>query len=128
MSKLSTGIFGVVAVSLSLGAAQFAVGRDLSSGVLKAEAIEPGINRAAKADRASVVVASQAPTRTISLRFEGLSDTSILLRVPAAPKGSDRSSARPVGKTGGQRMVACEPMVSVLTEIAKQLQPGRCVT
>ena len=24
--------------------------------------------------------------------------------------------------------VACEPMVSVLTEVAKQLQPGRCVT
>jgi hypothetical protein len=24
--------------------------------------------------------------------------------------------------------VACEPSVSVLTEIAKSLQPGRCVT
>jgi hypothetical protein len=24
--------------------------------------------------------------------------------------------------------LACEPMVSVLTEIAKRLQPGRCVT
>jgi hypothetical protein len=24
--------------------------------------------------------------------------------------------------------VACEPVVSVLTEIARQLQPGRCVT
>jgi hypothetical protein len=24
--------------------------------------------------------------------------------------------------------VACEPVVSVLTEVAKQLQPGRCVT
>jgi len=25
-------------------------------------------------------------------------------------------------------MVACEPVVSLLTEIARQLQPGRCVT
>jgi hypothetical protein len=24
--------------------------------------------------------------------------------------------------------VACEPAVSMLTEVAKQLQPGRCVT
>ena len=24
--------------------------------------------------------------------------------------------------------VGCEPMFSVLTEVAKQLQPGRCVT
>jgi len=24
--------------------------------------------------------------------------------------------------------VACEPVVSMLTEIAKHLQPGRCVT
>jgi hypothetical protein len=32
-------------------------------------------------------------------------------------------SKQPVGRT-----VACEPVVSVLTEVAKQLQPGRCVT
>jgi hypothetical protein len=25
-------------------------------------------------------------------------------------------------------MVACEPVVSVLTEVAHKLQPGRCVT
>jgi hypothetical protein len=32
-------------------------------------------------------------------------------------------------KSGGQKTaVACEPVVSVLTEVAKLLQPGRCVT
>jgi hypothetical protein len=32
-------------------------------------------------------------------------------------------------KSGNGKMtVACEPAVSVLTEIAKQLAPGRCVT
>jgi hypothetical protein len=30
---------------------------------------------------------------------------------------------KPVGRT-----VACEPVVSVLTEVAKQLPPGRCIT
>jgi hypothetical protein len=35
----------------------------------------------------------------------------------------DTSFAKP-----GDRKVACEPVVSVLTEVAKQLQPGRCVT
>jgi hypothetical protein len=28
----------------------------------------------------------------------------------------------------GRTAVACEPVVSVLTEVAKLLQPGRCVT
>jgi hypothetical protein len=27
-----------------------------------------------------------------------------------------------------KRPVACEPSVSILTEIAKNLQPGRCIT
>jgi hypothetical protein len=32
-------------------------------------------------------------------------------------------------KPGASKMtVACEPPVSVLTEVAKLLQPGRCVT
>jgi len=34
-----------------------------------------------------------------------------------------------VTKPGDRKMtVACEPVVSVLTEVAKLLQPGRCVT
>jgi hypothetical protein len=28
----------------------------------------------------------------------------------------------------GRPTIACEPMVSSLTEVAKLLQPGRCVT
>jgi hypothetical protein len=32
-------------------------------------------------------------------------------------------------KSGDRKnAVACEPVVSVLTEVAKLLQPGRCVT
>ena len=39
-----------------------------------------------------------------------------------------RDAVKDAVKDGGRRMVACEPVVSVLTEIAKTLQPGRCVT
>jgi hypothetical protein len=136
MSQLATGIFGAIAVTLSFGAAQFALGRDLTTGEQNAsknslqnslEVSEPTINRATKADRAAVVAGSQIPTQTISLRFDSLSDTSVLLRVPAVRQADDRSSVRPVTKPG-RMTLACEPMVSVLTEVAKQLQPGRCVT
>ena len=132
MSQLATGIFGAIAVSLSFGAAQFALGRDLTTGVQNVsqnslDVSEPTINRAAKADRAAVVAGSQVPTRTISLRFDSLSDTSVLIRVPAVRQADDRSSARPVAKPG-KTTLACEPVVSVLTEVAKQLQPGRCIT
>jgi hypothetical protein len=67
--------------------------------------------------------------RTISLRFNGLSDTSVLLRVPVA-QASRRGSFAPSWIRSGtdKRAVACEPVVSVLTEVAKQLEPGRCVT
>jgi hypothetical protein len=129
MSQVSSqaifkGILGASAISLALGAVQFASGRDLgraSQAVgLSAGA---GINRAAKADRAAGALASAARTQTISLRLDGLSDTSVLVRVPVARAAHDTSSAKP-----HDRKVACEPVVSVLTEVAKRLEPGRCVT
>jgi hypothetical protein len=128
---LSKGIFGAAAVTLTFGAVQLASGRDLSS-VSQIPATsspvtssETGINRAAKADRAAGVVRSSAQTRTILLQFNNLADTSVLLRVPVA-QAARPSSSLLTGK--GERKVACEPVVSVLTEVAKLLQPGRCVT
>ena len=86
------------------------------------------INRAAKADRATGVTGSPIPTKTISLQPEGRSDISVLVRIPMAQAGNG-SSAPPVTKPDNRKMtVACEPMVSVLAEAAKLLQPGRCVT
>lgn len=136
MSQFTRGILGVIAVLLTCGAVQVALGQDFA--VIRQETLQDpprdtagtpdaSINRAAKADRAVVAMASAAPTRTISLRLDGLSNTSILLRVPVTKEA--RSSASPVAKSGNRKMMlACEPVVSVLTEIAKQLQPGRCVT
>jgi hypothetical protein len=126
---LFKGILGASAVSLTFGAVQFASGRDLGS-LSQGPALEVtlasaglGIDRTAKGDRAASVSALAGRTQTISLRLEGLSDTSVLVSVPVAHAARDTSFAKP-----GDRKVACEPVVSVLTEVAKQLQPGRCIT
>ncbi len=124
-------VFGAAAVSLTLGAVQFASGHDLSIQVLPGK---PGdtVNRAAKADRA-VVAAQVAPTRTIGFRPFDLPDTSVLVRIPLTKEARDTARAplpiRPAQSSQNVKpMVACEPVVSVLTEVAHKLQPGRCVT
>ena len=133
MSQIHKGIFGALAVSLMFGAVQLAFAHDLIGGKVAARvAPEPGINRAAKADRAAVPF-SPGPSRTISLRPDGLTDTSVLVRVPAAREARNETRDRPsppsVPRSGTRKTtVACEPVVSVLTEIAKLLEPGRCVT
>jgi hypothetical protein len=129
MSQFSRGIFASLAISLSLGAAQFALGRDLTGGVQDPQAAPQAlVNRTAKADRAPAV-RSDVPTQTISLQLSGVSDTSVLVRIPVAQASNKGSSAPSLFKPGNGKMaVACEPAVSVLTEIAKQLAPGRCVT
>ena len=129
MSQFSRAIFAAFAVSLSLGAAQLASGRDLSGGVQDPQAAPQAlVNRTAKADRAPAV-RSDVPTQTISLQLNGVSDTSVLVRIPVAQAVGKGSSAPSLFKSGNGKMaVACEPAVSVLTEIAKQLAPGRCVT
>jgi hypothetical protein len=132
MSKIFSGILGTLAVSLSLGAAQYASGGDLVGLARQSTAPQAmpqaTINRKAKADRADAPT-NALQTRTISVSVDGLSDTSILVRVPIARKEARNRSPAPVlAKQPVARTVACEPVVSVLTEIAKQLQPGRCVT
>jgi hypothetical protein len=132
MSQLSKGILGAIAVSLTFGAVQFALGHDLSLAPALQNpkaTTETAVNRAAKADRAARATAASVQTRTVSLRLDGLSDTSIVVRIPIAAAARNSSSGRPATKSGSQKpTVACEPVVSVLTEIAKQLQPGRCIT
>jgi hypothetical protein len=131
MSQLSRAVFGTIAVSLSLGAAQLAVGRDLI-GTQNPAGTSEVVNSAGKADRADAAMRTGTATRTISLRLDALADTSVLIRMPAA-KATDtraRGSSAPLLINSGDRKatVACEPPVSVLTEVAKRLQPGRCIT
>lgn len=144
MSASGKVVFGAVAAMLTLGAMQFASGHDLT-GRLLISSPDGTINRAAKGDRAAMAVPQQnkaVPMQTISVRLAEFSDTSFLLRIPTTTGTNDHSlrtndlqAAPPAGqiliKTERdeiKRPVACEPMVSVLTEIAKRLQPGRCVT
>ncbi len=129
MSYTRKGILGVVAIAATFGAAQFAAGEALTVGMRPTTAApDQGVNRAAKADRAPILAEPVAPTQTISIHVEKVPDTSVLVRIPRAreARGAVPPAFQP--KLGERKMVACEPVVSVLTEIAKQLQPGRCVT
>jgi hypothetical protein len=144
-------MLGAIALSLTFGAIQLASGRDLGQpeslaklsiaqfGPLSiASALAPApvqltpsaaVNRVGKTDRAVRVPVSADRSQTISLRLNGLPDTSVLIRMPAAREARDNGARLPLIKPAvGKPMVACEPSVSVLTEVAKHLEPGRCVT
>jgi hypothetical protein len=148
MSNIRRGILGAVAVTLSLGAAQFAFGEDLTVGMRTSGIPEQAIDRGGKTDRAPLLAEPVAPTQTISIHVDRVPGTSVLVRIPVArdqeggkdqgratqgaanpgtaPEGNAAPAAQQVKDQ--RRTVACEPVVSVLTEIAKHLQPGRCIT
>ena len=133
MSQIFKAILAALAVTATFGAVQFASGHDLT-GRRQLASTEPAgeINRAAKADRGALR-AAPGRTETITFRTVGLDATSVVVRVPVvqAPVVHDEVRNRPTAPTkpGVSKMtVACEPPVSVLTEVAKLLQPGRCVT
>jgi hypothetical protein len=134
MSRIFSGIIGAAAVSGAFGAIQLASGRDLvTTGSDLEQAGENGINRGAKTDRADMTRIPIQQSQTISVRLNGLSATSVLIRLPMRFGEEARNRPATSGLTkepsiGRKSTVACEPVVSVLTEVAKQLQPGRCVT
>jgi hypothetical protein len=136
MPNIAKLIFGALAASLALGAVQLASGQDLAGRfqALTDPAGTDDINRAAKGDRAASIPGAATPTRTILFKVDRLADTSVLLRVPVAKEARNLAPAPAATKPDerkpqrGKMAVACEPTVSVLTEVAKLLQPGRCVT
>jgi hypothetical protein len=130
MSQKLKGILGALAVSLTFGAVQFASGHDLVGGQSLTTPTKSAydVNRSAKADRATAPAPS-GKTETISLKLDSLAETSVVIRVPLArSEARSRPKAPELTRSGERRMAACEPVVSVLTEVAKRLQPGRCVT
>ena len=139
MSYMRTGILGVIAVSASFGAVQLASGHDLdftlglkAFAAIPTEGVTPAqvVNRPAKADRVAGAVAPAETTQTISIHVDRIADSSVLVRIPRPQAASKPAPAAPRLIQSEERKAtpACEPMVSVLTEIAKRLQPGRCVT
>ena len=128
MSQIFKAIFAALAITATFGVVQFASGHDLL-GRRELAATQPAgeVNRAAKADRAALR-AAQSQTETITIRNVGLDDMSVVVRVPVV-REEVRNRPVPPARPGASKMtVACEPPVSVLTEVAKLLQPGRCVT
>ncbi len=141
MSRLIMGISGALTLSLISGAAELARGRDLSPAIgsfaptaqahpLSSSSLVDGIssvNRASKSDRAAALAGSPASTQTVSLKLEASSDMSILVRIPVAAAAGSPGAA-PAKPAIRKLMVACEPAVSVLNEVAKRLEPGRCLS
>jgi hypothetical protein len=136
--RKSQAIFGALAAVATLGAVQITAGAAASSPTLadRFEALgEPagatGINRTAKGDRDANVPQAAEPARTVLLRVDSLADTSVLVRIPVQKEARNLAPAHPAARPAANKaknMVACEPVVSVLTEVAKLLQPGKCVT
>jgi hypothetical protein len=128
MSQIRNGIFATFAVLTSLGAAQLASGHDLP-GFRQTVSVAPGagVNRAGKSDRAAIKVAP-GQARTISVVPDGLNDTSVLVRVPVVREETRNRPVAPLKPGATKTAVACEPPVSVLSEVARLLEPGRCVT
>lgn len=88
-----------------------------------------GINRPAKSDREEVSL-SGAEGRTITFNHPDLPSTTVAVRLWEAV-GVAKGRTIPKGAKGGakpKQAVACEGVVSALTEVAKQLEAGRCVT
>ena len=130
MSQIFKAILAALAVTATFDAVQLASGHDLIGGRQLASTIPAAdVNRAAKVDRATLKAAT-GQSETITIRSVGLEDTSVVVRVPVAQDEVRNRPAPPAAKPGPTKKmtVACEPPVSVLTEVAKLLQPGRCVT
>jgi hypothetical protein len=130
MSRLVKVVCGAAAVLLALGAVQFASGHDLTMPLLSGNV--DGVNRAAKADRAAMMRPA-APSRTIAFSLRDLAETSVAVRIARTKEAHETVRPLPPIRSGqqsgqGKPMVACEPVVSVLTEVARELPPGRCVT
>jgi hypothetical protein len=142
MSQISRVVIGGAVAAVTLGAIQFASGNDLRAvqqgsvqqGSVQQESLSDVsvVNRAGKADRSAVVGSSSSTGPTLLFRVQGLSDTSVLMRMPVATVKVEafKSVTTPSQPARASRKstVACEPPVSMLTEVAKLLQPGRCVT
>ena len=128
MSQISKAALGAIAITLTLGAVQLASGHDLVNR-WQAASERPShiVRHPGKADRLAGLKPLGAPVKTVSLRLNDLADTSVLLRIPSVQA---RTTKPPMLLRNQSRKptLACEPVVSALTEVARLLQPGRCVT
>lgn len=133
MSHMASGILGTIAAALALGAVHLEVasGNDLLGPAQRGDAGLSGatsdVNRANKGDREMARNSSEGVT--ISFKIPGATDSSVMMRVPAEAAAQKRSPDSASNTASRRRQqIACELTVSQMTAVAKQLQPGRCLT
>lgn len=146
MSQMFSIQRAVIAAALTVAAAPFAMGGELPAWLVRSPTLAAAavsaptatqinqinnVARAGKSDRAPVTRAG-VESQTFSIQPSGMNDTSVLVRI-VSRKTDRRANEKPAtqlqprGATNRPR-AACEPVVSLLTEVAKRLEPGRCVT
>ncbi len=151
MVQITSGVLGAVAATLAFGAVhlEVAAGNDLLGprGLVSPQGsfqdttqrapdlTASGINRAAKADRAAGISSTVSGSTTLSFSLANVPGTSIVMRVPVKDAAPPAASSPPADNSQAgnvmpraARVVACEPSVSLLAPVARQLQPSRCVT
>lgn len=132
-----------MAAVLTVAAAPFAAGGELPAWLLRPQATAaamPASNavpvnvvaRAGKSDRAAVIPAGVA-SQTFSITPTGMENTSVLVRIVSRKKPDRAANEKPATQLQPRQKpvwprAACEPAVSLLTEVAKQLAPARCIT
>lgn len=134
MLQTSAGFLAGIAVTLSLsvpmGSGDRVLRQDTAQGTAAA------VHRAVKSDLGAVVF-PHTSSRTVSFRLESLPSMSVVFRIPGnsgqgagdrvtTRENRDLNRAPPPRRA--KRAIACEPVVSTLTDVAKRLEPGRCVT
>ena len=145
MSYMASGMLGTVAAVMALGAVhlEVAAGNDALGPVQRGDAaivapargdggaLVTNVDRTSKSDRESNV----APIGglTLSFKLPAFPDGSVIMRVPngdaaEALRKAPSTTGSNKGSSAGSRPVACEPVVSVLTDVAKRLEAGRCIT
>ena len=88
------------------------------------------VNRSAKSDR-NEASANSSERHTIVFQHPDLQATTVALRLWRTVGAAKTRPALKDGKVPADKpkqTVACEGTVSALTEVAKQLEAGRCVT
>lgn len=138
MSHMASGILGTIAATLALGAVhlEVAAGNDLlgppQRGDASLSSTTPDVNRAVKGDRQMAAKSVDTPAEgvTISFRVPGAADSSVALRVPTGEANAEKRAPDSANNATSRRrqQIACELTVSQMTAVAKQLQPGRCLT
>lgn len=133
MSRVASGILAVAAATFAFGAVHLAgasgynrQGSDrlTDTGLSTSPRIVSSVNRDAKSDRAPGAQTIGHGT-TIAFEVPSLPNTTLMVRVPAGNAAARTPAVRP---SSMRHTTACEPSVSVLTAVAKQLEPSRCLT